>query len=156
MTRDTTGQGPDAPSGANGTGNSAKGNAAKGNSSTSSFATEDSATGNITASVTTGGGALTGASGPVADATSLAPSLLEYPVDFPIKVMGRSADGFTEAIIALVLEHAPNFDPSTIETRPSNQGNYVGLTATINATSREQLDALYRALTSHPMVKVVL
>lgn len=94
---------------------------------------------------------------PGGDATAgPAPSLLTFPVDFPIKVMGRSVDGFTEAIVAIVLEHAPDFDPATLETRPSNQGNYVGVTATINATSREQLDALYRALTAHPMVKVVL
>lgn len=85
-----------------------------------------------------------------------APSLLEFPVDFPIKVMGRSSDGFIDAIVAIVVEHAPDFDPSTVETRPSTQGNYVGVTATIRATSREQLDALYHALTAHPMVKVVL
>ena len=94
-------------------------------------------------------------SGPATPAGG-APSLLEFPVDFPIKVMGRSAEGFTEAIVAIVREHAPDFDPSTLETRPSTQGNYVGVTATIRATSREQLDALYRALTAHPMVKVVL
>lgn len=88
--------------------------------------------------------------------TEAAPSLLTFPVDFPIKVMGRSVDGFTEAIVAIVLEHAPDFDPSTLESRPSTQGNYLGVTATIHATSREQLDALYLALTAHPLVKVVL
>lgn len=95
-------------------------------------------------------------SNPGTDAAGTAPSLLTFPVDFPIKVMGRSVEGFAEAIVTIVREHAPDFDPATLETRPSNQGNYLGVTATINATSREQLDALYRALTAHPMVKVVL
>lgn len=85
-----------------------------------------------------------------------APSLLEFPTDFPLKIMGRSVEGFTEAMVAIVLEHAPDFDPATLETRPSRGGNYLALTATINATSREQLDRIYLALTGHPMVKVVL
>ena len=87
---------------------------------------------------------------------SLLESLIEFPADFPIKIMGRSADGFTAAVVAIVREHAPDFDPQTLEVRPSSQGNYLALTATIRATSRAQLDALYQALTAHPMVKVVL
>jgi len=83
-------------------------------------------------------------------------SLIEYPSAFPIKVMGLNVDGFADAIAALALEHDPSFDVATIEMRPSKGGNYLGLTITITATSREQLDAIYRALTSHAMVKVVL
>ncbi|MGA0612281.1 YbeD family protein [Caldimonas sp. KR1-144] len=83
-------------------------------------------------------------------------SLIEYPSAFPIKVMGANVDGFADAIAALALEHDPSFDPATMEMRPSKGGNYLGLTITITATSREQLDAIYRALTSHAMVKVVL
>lgn len=83
-------------------------------------------------------------------------SLIEYPSAFPIKVMGARVDGFAEAIVAVALEHDPGFDPATVEMRPSKGGNYLGLTITVTATSREQLDALYRALSSHPMVKVVL
>lgn len=83
-------------------------------------------------------------------------SLIEYPSAFPIKVMGVNVDGFADAIAALALEHDPSFDAATMEMRPSKGGNYLGLTITITATSREQLDALYRALTSHAMVKVVL
>lgn len=90
------------------------------------------------------------------DDAEAAPSLLTFPVDFPIKIMGRSVEGFAEAMVTIVQQHAPDFDPATLESRPSTQGNYLGVTATINATSREQLDALYRALTAHPMVKVVL
>lgn len=83
-------------------------------------------------------------------------SLIEYPSAFPIKVMGAHVDGFTEAVVAVARRFDPGFDPGTVESRPSKGGNYLGLTITITATSREQLDALYRELTSHPMVKVVL
>lgn len=70
--------------------------------------------------------------------------------------MGERVDGFADAICALVKTHDPGFDPATLEMRPSRHGNYLGLTVTIQARSRDQLDQIYRALTSHPMVKVVL
>jgi putative lipoic acid-binding regulatory protein len=83
-------------------------------------------------------------------------SLIEYPCDFPIKVMGAQAPGFVEAIAHVARQFDPGFDAATIEQRPSRAGNYLGLTITIRATSREQLDELYRTLTTHPMVKMVL
>ncbi|MBI5861335.1 MAG: DUF493 family protein [Rhodocyclales bacterium] len=70
--------------------------------------------------------------------------------------MGATTDGFAQAIVAVVLEHAPEFDAATMEMRPSRAGNYLALTCTIRATSQTQLDALYQALTAHPLVKVVL
>lgn len=84
------------------------------------------------------------------------PSLIDYPSPFPIKVMGANVPGFAEAIVEVALRFDPGFDASTLEVRPSSGGNYLGLTVTVMATSREQLDDLYRALSSHPMVKVVL
>jgi uncharacterized protein len=83
-------------------------------------------------------------------------SLIEYPSAFPIKVMGAHVDGFGEAIVMVARQFDPGFDPATVEQRPSKGGNYLGLTITITATSREQLDELYRTLSTHPMVKVVL
>ena len=83
-------------------------------------------------------------------------SLIDYPSAFPIKVMGAAVDGFEEAVIAIALNFDPGFDASTIERRPSKAGTYLGLTITVTATSREQLDELYRTLSTHPMVKVVL
>lgn len=83
-------------------------------------------------------------------------SLIEYPSQFPIKVMGLNQDGFVHAITQLAKEHDPQFDASTVELRPSKEDKYLGITITVTATSREQLDNLYRALTSHPMVKIVL
>ena len=83
-------------------------------------------------------------------------SLIEYPSLFPIKVMGLHADDLVHNITQLSKEFDPFFDATTVELRPSSTGKYLGVTITITATSREQLDDLYRALTSHPMVKVVL
>lgn len=83
-------------------------------------------------------------------------SLIQYPSDFPIKIMGAMQDDFAESIVAVVLEHDPTFHAGKLEMRPSSKGNYLSLTANVRATSREQLDTLYRALTSHPLVKVVL
>ena len=85
-----------------------------------------------------------------------APSLIEYPGAFPIKVMGAQAEGFEAAMIVVARSFDPTFDAATIERRTSKAGNYLGLTLTITATSREQLDELYRTLSTHPMVKVVL
>lgn len=89
-------------------------------------------------------------------ADPLKDSLIEYPSRFPIKVMGANVNGFVHAVTEVARRFDPDFDASTIELRDSRAGNYLGVTITVTATSREQLDDLYRALTSHPMVKVVL
>jgi uncharacterized protein len=83
-------------------------------------------------------------------------SLIDYPSLFPIKVMGIRTDGLVHAITQIAAQFDPNFDASTVELRESKGGKYLGVTITVNATSREQLDELYRTLSTHPMVKVVL
>jgi putative lipoic acid-binding regulatory protein len=83
-------------------------------------------------------------------------SLIEYPCDFPIKVLGRTQAGFAQAILEIVRSHAPDFDGSSMEMKTSKQGKYLSVTCTIRATSRHQLDDLYRALCDHPMVVMVL
>jgi putative lipoic acid-binding regulatory protein len=83
-------------------------------------------------------------------------TLLEFPCDFPLKIMGATREGFAQAIVDVVLKHAPDFDAASVEMRPSKAGNYLSLTCTIRATSKPQLDALYRELTGHPWVKIVL
>jgi len=83
-------------------------------------------------------------------------SLLAFPCDFPIKVMGRKGPGFAQTITEIVLRHAPDFDPATVEMRPSRQGRYLSITCVVRATSREQLDALYQELCDHPWVVMVL
>lgn len=83
-------------------------------------------------------------------------TLLEFPCDFPIKIMGSRTDDFAQLMVGIVLRHAPDFRPETVEMRPSRAGNYLALTCTIRATSKAQLDALYGELSAHPAVKVVL
>ena len=82
--------------------------------------------------------------------------LLTFPTSFPIKVMGKREEGYAQAILEVVLRHAPDYDPATMEMRPSKAGTYLSLTVTITARSREQLDALYKDLSGHPMVTMVL
>jgi uncharacterized protein len=83
-------------------------------------------------------------------------SLIDFPSAFPIKVMGQQVVDFEPAMVAVARRFDAAFDESTIERRHSKGGKYLGLTLTVTATSREQLDDLYRALSSHPLVKVVL
>ena len=83
-------------------------------------------------------------------------SLIEYPSQFPIKVMGLNVDGFVHAVTLIAEKFDPAFDATTVELRPSKGDKYLGVTVTVTATSREQLDELYRTLSTHPMVKMVL
>ena len=83
-------------------------------------------------------------------------TLLEFPCDFPIKIMGKAEDTFAEVVLSIVTKHAPDFDATRMELRTSSGGNYLSVTCTIVAQSKPQLDAIYMDLTAHPMVKVAL
>lgn len=83
-------------------------------------------------------------------------SLIEFPCDFPIKVMGETRDDFAQTIVEVVRQHSPDFDADRVEMRASSGGRYLSLTCNVYVTSKPQLDDLYRSLTSHPIVKVVL
>jgi uncharacterized protein len=83
-------------------------------------------------------------------------SLIEYPCDFPIKILGHTRAGFAQAMLEVVRRHAPDFDGAAMEMRSSRRGKYLSVTCVIRATSREQLDNLYRELCDHPMVVMVL
>ena len=83
-------------------------------------------------------------------------SLIEYPSRFPIKVMGLNVNGFVHAVTQIAERFDPGFDAATVELRPSKGDKYLGVTITVTATSRAQLDELYRTLSTHPMVKMVL
>ena len=85
-----------------------------------------------------------------------AATLLAFPCDFPIKVMGKRQAAFAQTMVDIVKRHAPDFDPASLEMRTSREATYLSLTLTIRATSREQLDGLYRELCDHPMVTMVL
>jgi uncharacterized protein len=83
-------------------------------------------------------------------------SLIEFPLLFPIKVMGAKVDGFVHALTSIAEKFDPKFDASTIELRDSSTGKYLGVTLHVWTTDQAQLDELYRTLSTHPMVKVVL
>ena len=85
-----------------------------------------------------------------------AETLLEFPCDFPLKIMGLAQNNLAQEVLKVIHQWAPEYDGKTMEMRASSSGKYVSLTCTIRATSKAQLDDLYRALTSHPLVKVVL
>ena len=83
-------------------------------------------------------------------------TLLQFPCDFPVKVMGEAGDGFADMVLAIVHRHAPDFTAESMTTRASSAGRYLSVTCTVRATSKAQLDALYRELTAHPRVKMAL
>jgi putative lipoic acid-binding regulatory protein len=83
-------------------------------------------------------------------------TLLVFPTDFPIKIMGERRDDFVQSMVDLVRRHAPDFRPETVEMRASSSGNYLSVTCVVRATSKAQLDALYREITAHPWVKMAL
>lgn len=83
-------------------------------------------------------------------------TLLEFPCDFPVKIMGESKEGFADAMLEVVLRHAPDFVAASMAMRNSSSGKYISLTCTINAVSQAQLDDLYREISSHPMVSMAL
>ena len=84
------------------------------------------------------------------------PSLIEYPCNFPIKIMGKSQEGFIDTVVAIVKLHSPDFDDTSVEVKTSKAGSYLSVTCTVWATSRVQLDAIYQALCDNAMVSVVL
>jgi hypothetical protein len=83
-------------------------------------------------------------------------SLLEFPCAFPIKIMGERRDEFAQVMVEIVTRHAPDFVATAVEMKASKNGKYLSLTCTIQATSRAQLDDLYRELSAHPLVSLVL
>jgi len=89
-------------------------------------------------------------------------TLLQFPTDFPIKIMGRrrvspnGGDELVQTMVELVLRHAPDFRAESVEMRVSGSGNYLSVTCVVRATSKAQLDALYREITAHPWVKMAL
>ena len=83
-------------------------------------------------------------------------SLLTFPCEFPIKIMGRANENFEAEVVAIVRKHAPDLSQSAITNRPSGKGNYVAITVTVKATSKEQLDKIYQELNAHELVLMTL
>jgi putative lipoic acid-binding regulatory protein len=83
-------------------------------------------------------------------------TLLEFPCEFPVKIMGRNEDNFEEAVTALVLAHAKLFHDKPVTTNPSSSGKFLSVTVTIEAQSKAQLDLIYQDLTGCEQVLVAL
>jgi len=86
----------------------------------------------------------------------LTSSLIEYPCEFPIKIFGLQQAGFAQAVLEVVSKHDSDFVAASMGMRASKNARYLSLTCTVHATSREQLDALYRELCDHPSIVMVL
>jgi uncharacterized protein len=83
-------------------------------------------------------------------------TLLEFPCDFPVKVVGRSTEEFEALVRQIVERHAGPVDSSRMRSRPSRDGNFVALTCLIRAESQAQLDALYQELSDNPDILMAL
>jgi putative lipoic acid-binding regulatory protein len=83
-------------------------------------------------------------------------SLLEFPCEFPIKMMGRDDDGFRRIALEVIERHAGPIESHAIRESSSSQGNFLSITVTIMATSQQQLDNIYRDLSEHELVLVAL
>ncbi|RME35068.1 MAG: DUF493 domain-containing protein [Gammaproteobacteria bacterium] len=83
-------------------------------------------------------------------------SPLRFPCAFPIKAVGRGGEDFELLVVELVRRHAPDLGEGAVRSRPSRAGNYLSVTVTVQARSREQLDAIYRELTACERVIMAL
>lgn len=83
-------------------------------------------------------------------------ALFDFPCAFPIKAMGRDEADFEAAVVEIVRRHAPDLGEAAVSTKPSRGGRFVAVTVTINATSRDQLDAIYAELTADARVLMAL
>lgn len=82
-------------------------------------------------------------------------TLIEFPTNFDLKIMGQQHPEFVQEILKAIRQHAPDTQEHHVRVRPSSSGNYIGATVTVHAKNQEHLDNIYRSVTSHPMVKVV-
>ena len=89
-------------------------------------------------------------------ATEQDPPKIEFPCEYPIKVLGRKVDEFRPAVLAVFERHAPGFDHTAIAERDSRKGNFLAMTITITATGPDQLDALHRDLLDTGLVQMVI
>ncbi|MCG6934782.1 MAG: DUF493 domain-containing protein [Proteobacteria bacterium] len=83
-------------------------------------------------------------------------TLLTFPCEFPIKIMGRRSDTLEDEIIAIVRNHAPDLKDGAVRRNASSKGNYLAITVTLTATSKQQLDNIYLDLNAHEAVVMTL
>jgi hypothetical protein len=83
-------------------------------------------------------------------------TLLEFPCQFPIKVMGLAGPDFDTVVVEIVRRHVTDLDDSAVRVKPSREGKYIALTITFEAQSKTQLDGLYMELSAHERILMVL
>ncbi len=83
-------------------------------------------------------------------------SLIEFPCDFPIKIIGNNTTSFVDDILAIVNAHFPALDTALITKNLSKDSKYISLTVTVFAENQNMLDAFYQDVTNHPDIKMVL
>jgi uncharacterized protein len=83
-------------------------------------------------------------------------TLLEFPCQFPIKAMGRANLELDLVVVEIVRRHAPGIHEGAVTIRPSKDGNFIAVTILVEASSKQQLDAIYQDLTDHPHVLMAL
>lgn len=83
-------------------------------------------------------------------------SLIQFPCEFPVKVMGRNAPEFEAAVLEIFNRHVSDLGEGAVRSRPSKNGNYLALTISITAQSQQQLDNIYRELSAHELVTMAL
>lgn len=84
------------------------------------------------------------------------PPQIEFPCDYPIKVLGRATDEFEQTVLEVVARHAPGFDQSLVKLKPSRKGTFVSLNMVIIATGKPQLDAMHKELIATGLVQMVI
>ncbi len=84
------------------------------------------------------------------------PPRIEFPCDYPIKVLGEVSAGFEEMVVGIMLKHDAEFDPATVTRNNSRNGNYISFRVIIRATDEDQLQALFAELKQTGRVKMVL
>lgn len=82
-------------------------------------------------------------------------SIMEFPCEFPIKIIGHTSPEFEIEVLSIIRKHVSELKETAVQSRPSKNGKYQAVTVTIVATSREQLDTIYRELTASPLVMLV-
>jgi len=88
--------------------------------------------------------------------TNKSDELFNFPCDFPIKIMGRANCELETLVVEVVNRHVANLSENAVKTRPSGKGNFISVTVTITATSREQIDNIYLELTAREEVLMAL
>ena len=83
-------------------------------------------------------------------------SLISFPCDFTLKIMGKATGLFKDEIFAIINKHYPSIKKDALQTNASKNGNFLAISVTVHALNQPSLDALYQDLSQHPDIKMVL